>query len=97
MLGVHLECIHICSAAEMIHHRTCSVELISAHAESPMNPEHTELTVYTWYHQGHNKSKMLAMWGHFNIIYAKSQLKSQQLTCSQAVGHLCTSSWCTIV
>lgn len=75
MLGVHLECIHICSAAEMIHHRTCSVELISAHAESPMNPEHTELTVYTWYHQGHNKSKMLAMWGHFNIC-KKSTEKS---------------------
>lgn len=59
------------------HHHACSVELIAARAESPVNPEHTELTVHTWYHQGHSKSKILATWGHFNIIYAESQLKSQ--------------------
>lgn len=84
-------------ASALGHPHTFPVEFTTACAKSPLSPEHTKPPTYTWYYHGHSQSQVLAMWGQFNLMYAESQLKSQNQTSSQAMGHLCTSSWSTII
>lgn len=84
-------------ASALGHPHTFPVEFITACAKSPLSPEYTKTPTYTWCYHRHSQSRVLAMLGQFNLMCAESQLKSRQLTSSQAMGHLCTSSWCTII
>lgn len=67
-------------------HIPCGVHHCMCRKPTALSPEHTKQA----------QSRGLATWGQFNLMYAESQLKSQQLTSSQAMGHLCTSRCCTI-